>query len=57
MFAGDVAAAPEGSTCEVATSSFIPLIEGAVAEYIAKWQERPAPNGTAQQVVPNAQLA
>lgn len=46
--AGDAAA--EGTTCEVATSTFIPLIEGAVAEYIAKWQERPAPRGTAQQV-------
>jgi hypothetical protein len=46
--AGDAPAA--GATLEVATSSFIPLIEGAVAEYIAKWQERPAPRGTAQQV-------
>lgn len=47
-FAGDAPAA--GATCEVASSSFIPLIEGAVAEYIAKWQERSAPRGTAQQV-------
>lgn len=42
-------AQPESGTCEVVASSFIPLIEGAVAEYIAKWQERPAPRGTAQQ--------
>lgn len=49
-FAGAAAAAGEGATCEVASSHFIPLIEGAVAEYIAKWQERSAPRGTAQQV-------
>lgn len=47
---GDAAAGDGSSTCEVVTSTFIPLIEGAVAEYIAKWQERPAPRGTAQQV-------
>jgi hypothetical protein len=29
----------------VISSAFIPLIEGAVAEYIGKWQERPAPGG------------
>jgi hypothetical protein len=49
MVAGGAAAA-DGATCEVVSSHFIPLIEGAVAEYIAKWQERAAPRGTAQQV-------
>lgn len=32
-------------TTETISSAFILLIEGAVAEYIAKWQERPAPGG------------
>jgi hypothetical protein len=48
--AGDAAPGDGSGACEVASSTFIPLIEGAVAEYIAKWQERPAPRGTAQQV-------
>lgn len=51
MHAGDSdAAVAEGGAWEVASSAFIPLLEGAVAEYIAKWQERAAPRGTAQQV-------
>jgi hypothetical protein len=54
MVAGGAAAA-DGATCEVVSSHFIPLIEGAVAEYIAKWQERAAPRGTAQQVRINVQ--
>lgn len=41
---GDAAAEGSG-TAEVISSAFIPLIEGAVAEYIGKWQERPAPGG------------
>jgi hypothetical protein len=50
--AGDAAGAggDGGVTCEVASSAFIPLLEGAVAEFIAKWQDRPAPRGTAAQV-------
>jgi hypothetical protein len=44
LAAGD-AAAEGSSTSEVISSAFIPLIEGAVAEYIGKWQERPAPGG------------
>jgi hypothetical protein len=42
--AGDAAAEGSG-TSEVISSAFIPLIEGAVAEYIGKWQERPAAAG------------
>ncbi|KAF6264066.1 hypothetical protein COO60DRAFT_270081 [Scenedesmus sp. NREL 46B-D3] len=52
---GDAAAEGSG-TSEVISSAFIPLIEGAVAEYIGKWQERPAPGGASWELQHDPEL-
>eukprot|EP00878_Enallax_costatus_P017399 GHUV01018273.1.p1 GENE.GHUV01018273.1~~GHUV01018273.1.p1 ORF type:complete len:830 (+),score=314.81 GHUV01018273.1:156-2492(+) len=46
---------PSGAT-ETISSSFIPLIEASVAEYIGKWQERPAPSGPSWEQQYDAEL-
>jgi capsid protein len=36
-------AVPPGMVREVIPSAFVPAIEAAIAEFISKWQDRPAP--------------
>lgn len=52
--AGDASDAP--LAVETISSNFIPLIEASVAEYISKWQERPAPSGPSWEQQYDAEL-